>query len=84
MPIAHGRLRAFRRPMRFPAPKLKAREIEVLKWAAVGKSTADIATLLGLNEGTIHVYFKRAAEKLGTLTRTHSVAEAMRYQILPL
>jgi LuxR family quorum sensing-dependent transcriptional regulator len=83
--FAHGRLRAFHRPYQLEkAPKLTEREIEVLKWASHGKSTSDIGDLLNIADVTVDAHVKSAARKLGTLNRVHTVAEALRYRLIPL
>lgn len=82
---AHGRLRFLKRqiPERDP-PKITGREAEVLKWAAVGKSNADIAEILGISPRTVVFHFESIARRMGTLNRTHSVAEALRYNLISL
>lgn len=59
---------------------LSAREREVLVWIASGKTSADIALLLGLSEHTIKHHIKRAMHKLNAATRAHAVAKAILYK----
>jgi DNA-binding CsgD family transcriptional regulator len=50
------------------------REIECLLWAAVGKSDADIASLLGIKPATAHFHIEQAKKRLGVSSRVEAVA----------
>ena len=63
----------FRAPNETP---ISAREHECLRWAAAGKTTAEVAAILGLSQETVRVYFKRAMRKLDATNRTQAVARA--------
>ena len=56
-----------------PAPLQKLgltpREAEVLLWVAQGKSNAEIATILGMSEGTVKKHLEHIFEKLGIESR---------------
>ena len=56
---------------------LSIREREVLQWAAAGKTTDEISTILGIAERTVRVYLDTARHKLGASNRTHAVARAL-------
>lgn len=56
---------------------LSIRERDVLQWAAAGKTTDEIATILGIAERTVRVYLDTARHKLGASNRTHAVARAL-------
>lgn len=56
--------------------QISFRERECLRWAAAGKTTGEIATILGLSHETVRIYFKRAMKKLGATSRTQAVASA--------
>jgi DNA-binding CsgD family transcriptional regulator len=58
-------------------PPLTEREAEVLKWCAEGKTSEDIATLLGISPRTVRFFLDNARHKLGSLNTTHAVAAAM-------
>lgn len=60
------------------ANPLTSREKEVLKWAAVGKSHADIAEILSVTERTVTAHTVNATHKLGAANKTHAVVRAMR------
>jgi DNA-binding response OmpR family regulator len=55
---------------------LNDREVEVLTWAARGKTSAEIAKILGLTKRTIDFHIDNAREKLGAATRTEAVLKA--------
>lgn len=59
-------------------PKLSEREIEVLSWAARGKSTNAIATILDLSPDTVKTYAKRIYSKLDATDRVGAVVKALR------
>lgn len=58
--------------------QLTAREIEVLQWTAEGKTSAEIAVIMGLSEHTVNHYATLATQKLGCANRTQAVVYAMR------
>lgn len=60
------------------APALSDREIEVLTWAARGKSLSAIATILGLSPDTVKTYAKRVYAKLDTNDRVGAVVKALK------
>ena len=60
-------------------PKVAAlndREVEVLTWAARGKTSVEIAQILGLTKRTIDFHIDNARAKLGAATRTAAVIKA--------
>lgn len=61
---------------------LTDREIDCLTWTAAGKTSAEIAEILGLSEHTINHYLNRATKKLDTVNRTQAVVKAMRTGII--
>lgn len=67
------------------APKgisLAKREIETLTWAARGKTSAEIAQILGLSKRTVDFHIENARTKLGVATRTQAVAKAATGQLI--
>lgn len=60
------------------AEPLSDREIDCLNWTAAGKTSSEIAEILGLSEHTVNHYLNRAARKLDTVNRTQAVAKALR------
>ena len=57
-------------------PHLTAREIEVLKWTADGKTSADISSLLDVSENTVNFHVKNAVTKLQTTNKTAATVRA--------
>jgi DNA-binding NarL/FixJ family response regulator len=55
---------------------LNDREIETLTWAARGKTSAEIAHILGLSKRTVDFHIDNARGKLGAATRTEAVMKA--------
>lgn len=45
-------------------PKLSARQLEIAKWLAEGKTVASIATILGISENTVNFHKKQAFKKM--------------------
>jgi LuxR family transcriptional regulator, quorum-sensing system regulator CciR len=50
--------------------RLSPREMEILHWAARGKSNPDMATILGISRATVDTYMRRVFQKFGTNDRT--------------
>lgn len=61
---------------------LTEREIDCLSWTAAGKTSVDIADIIGLSEHTVNHYLNRATKKLDTVNRTQAVAKALRIGII--
>ena len=55
---------------------LSGREVEALTWVARGKTSAEIAQILGLSKRTVDFHIDNAREKLGAATRTQAVMKA--------
>lgn len=55
---------------------LNDREIEVLTWVARGKTSAEIADLIGLTKRTVDFHLDNARIKLGAATRTEAAIKA--------
>ncbi len=67
---AHGTLPAS------GGPRLTRREIQCLKWAAAGKTDAEIGELVRISAPTVRFHMKNAAEKLHVIGRSQAVREA--------
>jgi DNA-binding response OmpR family regulator len=55
---------------------LNDREIEALMWAARGKTTEDIATIMSITERTVNFHLNNARDKLGVATRIQAAVKA--------
>lgn len=57
-------------------PELTERETECLYWASVGKTTEDIALIIGRATQTVRFHLDSATRKLGAVNRVSAVAQA--------
>ena len=62
----------------FPADKLSARELEVLRLAADGNSNRMIGEILTISEPTVKSHMSTVLVKLGASDRTHAVTLAIK------
>jgi DNA-binding response OmpR family regulator len=60
------------------AVTLNEREIDALTWAARGKTSAEIAPILGLSKRTVDFHIDNARAKLGTATRIEAIIKAIK------
>jgi two-component system, NarL family, nitrate/nitrite response regulator NarL len=63
-------------------PALTAREREILRLTADGRSAPQIAEQLYLSPTTVRTHLQHLYEKLGVSDRAAAVAEAMRQRLL--
>jgi DNA-binding CsgD family transcriptional regulator len=63
---------------------LTAREAEALYWITYGKTTAEIAEILGTSPGTVKKQVQAMLEKLGVETRLAAALRAMEVLGLPV
>jgi len=62
---------------RLAALGLTPREAEVLRWLAQGKSSPEIATILGVSSRTVSKHLTRVYQQLGVENRHAAVATAL-------
>ncbi len=62
--------------------RFTAREIECLRWCSMGKTSSEIATIVGLSEHTVNHYLISSARKLECTNRIHAVANALRHGLI--
>ncbi len=62
--------------------RLQDREIETLTWAARGKTSAEIAIILGVAKRTVDFHIDSAREKLGVATRIEAAVKAARTRLI--
>jgi LuxR family transcriptional regulator, quorum-sensing system regulator SdiA len=65
-----------------PAVRISQRETECLRWAARGKTAADIARILGRSTATVSLHLNNAQHKLGASNRAQAIARAAHYRLL--
>ncbi|NIX75272.1 helix-turn-helix transcriptional regulator [Microvirga terricola] len=79
---ALGRALPLRKIPQVPAADLTLREREALQWVAEGLSDCDISEKMGISEHGVDKHMRAARSKLGTVTRAHAVAEALRRNLI--
>ncbi len=65
-------------------PGLTARQVEILRHAAAGKTAWEISVILSLSEDGVRYHFKEAGARLGTYGITATVAKAIAYGYISL
>jgi len=56
---------------------LSRREVECLRWTALGKTSSEIAQILGISARTVVYHLRNAGGRLNAVNRTHAVARAI-------
>jgi DNA-binding CsgD family transcriptional regulator len=64
------------------ADPLSERERECLLWVSEGKTTDEIATILGVSSNTVNSYVAHAIQKFGASNRAMAIATAIRSGII--
>ncbi len=62
--------------------RLSDREVETLTWAARGKTSAEIAQIVGTTKRTVDFHIDNARSKLGVANRTEAVMKAARDRLI--
>ncbi len=76
---AYNRLKQSKAPEAAP---LSAREREVVRWTAQGKTSIEIGQILSLSDHTVNAYMTSAIKKLDCVNRTQLVAKAIRMKLI--
>lgn len=63
---------------------ISARELDCLKWTAVGKTALEASIILGISERTVRFHLNAAREKLDCVTTTQAVAKAIVNQLIEI
>jgi LuxR family quorum sensing-dependent transcriptional regulator len=79
---ALSRAMAMRQSERPPSVPLTPREREALQWAAEGQSDGEIGVLMGITDHGVDRHMRAVRQKLGTRSRTHAVAQAIRLGLI--
>jgi LuxR family quorum sensing-dependent transcriptional regulator len=61
---------------------ITTREREVLTWTALGKTSSEVAEILGLTKRTVDEYALRASRKLRAQNKTHAVVKALQQGLI--
>jgi len=69
-----------------PAEKagLTPRELEILFWAAKGKTLSEIADITSRSESTVRFHLRQVTQKLGVSTRTQAIVRSVQHGLLHL
>jgi DNA-binding CsgD family transcriptional regulator len=65
-----------------PAPNLTIRELDVLRWTAIGKTASEVGTILNIAEETVNKHAGSAATKLKCHGKLQSVVRAISLGLL--
>jgi DNA-binding NarL/FixJ family response regulator len=81
--IINARLARVARTALWPRTvELTDREIETLTWAARGKTSSEIAIILGLTKRTVDFHIDNARLKLNATSRMHAAVKAAAGQLI--
>ena len=61
-----------------------AREREILRWAADGKTSWEVSVILNISERTVKFHLTQASLKLNAVNRTAAVAKALARGLIKL
>ncbi len=81
---AHNRIRSLGRPDLKKRDLLTAREREVLRWVADGKTAWEVSVILKISERTVKFHLIQASRKLNAVNRTSAVAKALARGLIKL
>lgn len=84
--MAQKLVREVQRSHAAPAPAnepLTERELQVLRWVAVGLSNQEIAEKLVISERTVGAHISRILDKMGAANRTQAALMAIRQGLVP-
>lgn len=77
-----NKLHTIRLVQKEKSSNLSKREIECLEWTSRGKTSSEIAMIIGLSEHTVNAYLYSACNKLDSVNRVHAVSKAIRRKII--
>jgi len=82
--LLHAKTLATRQGFARPPAGLTAREIECVKWVALGEPDAVVARRLGVARSTAHEFIEKAKRRLKTRTRAEMIAVAVTLGLVDL
>lgn len=82
--VVHGLIESVELKKLMPGPvaELTAREREVLRWSATGKTVGEIGAILGISERTVTFHVTSTLVKLNVVNKTQAVSKALILDIL--
>lgn len=63
-------------------PELTGREQECLRWSADGKTSNEIASILGISPNTVYFHLKKAASKFNVYGTRHAISRAIELRLI--
>ncbi|MDR0218304.1 MAG: LuxR C-terminal-related transcriptional regulator [Enterobacteriaceae bacterium] len=63
-------------------PSLTMREIEIMRWASEGKTSADIGSILTLSTRTVNFHIANILDKLAVPNKVAAIAKAICYNLI--
>ncbi len=61
---------------------LTPREIELLKWTMEGKTSGEVASIIGITERTVNMHANHVIRKLNCANKLHAVVKAMKLGLI--
>lgn len=82
--VVHGLIGTMELQRLIPARdcELTARECEVLRWSAAGKTADEIGQILGITERTVTFHITSSLTKLNVANKTQAVAKALLLEMI--
>ena len=71
-----------RQRAREPPIRLTAREVEVLRWTADGKTSHEVGQIMAISERTVNFHINNSLLKLGANNKTSGVIKAAMLRLL--
>lgn len=72
-----GYVACMRKTRRIPSDcELSKREVECLRWAAIGKTDKEVGMIISLSHATVRYHIHRAGEKLDSVNRAQTIFKA--------
>ncbi len=72
-----GYVASMRTTRRIPSDcELSKREVECLRWAAIGKTDKEVGMIINLSHATVRYHIHRAGEKLDSVNRAQTIFKA--------
>lgn len=78
----HHQLHSDLAPQAGSVPRLTKREVEILRWTALGKTSGEIATIIEHTTRAVEFHMQNAMRKLDVVNKTQAVASAIMLGLL--
>lgn len=86
LPYIHEKIKDLERHNRFypNIPQLTKRELEILKWAAIGKTAFETSCIVNLAERTVVYHLTNIMKKFKCSNKGQAVAFALTHKVIQL